>query len=363
MSPDRISSNGKAKLAPCSLFRIGYERNDENQHSKGDLLQKIEQLRESKVILYVTRDSRGLQTQIAQDVIDLFSDHLDALRSVKKISLILQTHGGNTSAAWNLVNLIHMFCDDFEVISPAKCMSAGTLISLSADRIVMTKQTILGPIDPTLQHPLCPQIPGGSPDARAGVSVEAVIGYLDKVRACKGGPDFEGRALLDLANKVHPLVLGQIFRSRQQIRDLAKRLLSRHTTESNKVKQIIDFLCSESGSHDYTINRREAHGLGLNVEECAEDLYKMLKTLRKSYAKQMQLGTPFDIGTLAKPGCVIDYKFTRALIETAEHGAHHFVSSGRIEASEVIQDQPSGGKLTQIAIRDNRRLDGWEKTV
>ena len=170
-------------------------------------------------------------------------------------------------------------------------------------------------------------------------------------------------ALLDLSNKVHPLVLGQIFRSRQQIRDLAKRLLSRHTTESNKVKQIIDFLCSESGSHDYTINRREAHGLGLNVEKCAEDLYKILKALRKSYAKQMQLGTPFDIGTLAKPGCAVDYKFTRALIETAEHGAHHFISSGKIEAAEVIQDQPSGGKLTQIAIRDNRRLDGWEKTV
>ncbi len=46
------------------------------------------------------------------------------------------------------------------------------------------------------------------------------------------------------------------------------------------------------------------------------------------------------------------------LIETAEHGAHRFISAGKIETAEVIQDQPSGGKLTQIAIRDNRRLDG-----
>ena len=328
-----------------------------------DLLRQIEQLRESKAILYVTGDRRGLETQIGSDIIDLFADHLDDLSPVKKISLILQAHGGNISAAWNLVNLIHMFCDNFEAISPAKRMSARTLISLGANRIVMTKQATLGPIDPAIQHPLGPSIPGANPNARADVSVEAVNGYLDEVRACKGGPDFEGRALLDLSNKVHPLMLGQIFRSRQQIRDLAKRLLSRHTTESNKVKQIIDFLCSESGSHDYTINRREAHGLGLNVEKCAENLYKILKTLRKSYAKQMQLGTPFDIGTLAKPGCAVDYKFTRALIETAEHGAHHFISSGKIEAAEVIQDQPSGGKLTQIAIRDNRRLDGWEKTV
>ena len=298
-----------------------------------DLLREIERLRESRVILYVTGDRRGLETKIAQDVIDLFADHLDDLGPVGKISLILQTHGGNTSAAWNLVNLIHMFCDDFEVISPAKCMSAGTLISLGANRIVMTKQATLGPIDPAIQHPLGPSIPGANPNARADVSVEAVNGYLDEVRACKGSPDFEGRALLDLSNKVHPLVLGQIFRSRQQIRDLAKRLLSRHTTESNKVKQIIDFLCSESGSHDYTINRREAHGLGLNVEKCAEDLYKILKSLRKSYANQMQLGTPFDIGTLAMQGHTVDYRCTLALVETAGYGAHHFISAGKIETA------------------------------
>ena len=67
----------------------------------------------------------------------------------------------------------------------------------------------------------------------------------------------------------------------------------------------------------------------------------------------MQLGTPFDIGALAKPGCAVDYKFTRALIETADHGAHHFISLGKIETTVAIQEQPSGEKLTQIAIRDN----------
>ena len=77
----------------------------------------------------------------------------------------------------------------------------------------------------------------------------------------------------------------------------------------------------------------------------------------------MQLGTPVDIGALAKPGCAVDYKFTRALIETAEHGAHHLTSSGKIETTESIQEQPSGEKLTQIAIRDNRGFEGREKTV
>lgn len=61
-----------------------------------DLLRQIERLRESRVILYVTGDRRGLETQIGSDIIDLFADHLDDLGPVRKISLILQTHGGNT---------------------------------------------------------------------------------------------------------------------------------------------------------------------------------------------------------------------------------------------------------------------------
>ena len=188
-----------------------------------ELIRRIEELRHSKAVLYVTGDRQGLETQLGHDIIDLFVDHLDSIGPVEKISLILYTNGGNTSAAWNLVNLLHMFCDDFEIIAPGKCMSAGTLICLGANRIVMTKQATLGPIDPSIHHPLGPPIPGASEDARAPVSVEAVNGYLDAFTE-----ENKRRALLDLSNKVHPLVLGEIFRSRQQIRDLSQRLLVRH---------------------------------------------------------------------------------------------------------------------------------------
>ena len=255
---------------------------------RAELLRRIEGERSSRALLYVTGDRSGLETQIGQDVIDLFVDHLDDIGPVPKISLLLHTSGGDTSAAWNLVNLLQMFCDDLEVIAPGKCMSAGTLISLGANRIVMTKQATLGPIDPTIQHALGPSIPGASPDARAGVSVEAVKGYLQAVRAADGGQALEGQALLDLSTQVHPLVLGQIFRSQQQIRDLAERLLKRHTTDPEKNAQIIDFLCSDSGSHDYTINRREAAQLGLNIEKCAESLYEVVKRLSSSYSLAME---------------------------------------------------------------------------
>lgn len=325
------------------------------------LLQEVERERQSKVILYVTGDRQGLETKIGQDVIDLFVDHLDVLGPVRKISLILVTPGGDVSAAWNLVNLLHMFCDDFEVIAPGKCMSAGTLISLGADRIIMTKQATLGPIDPSLQHPLGPSIPGANPEARAGVSVEAVNGYLDAIRNCRDGNVLECQALLDLSNKVHPLVLGQIFRSRQQIRDLAKKLLTKHTEDSQKRSRIIDFLCSDSGSHDYTINRREARTLGLNIENCTNTLYQTLRKLRDSYSTQMELRVPFDINAFVNPQDKKSYEFTRAIIESAEFGAHRFVSRGHVEPVTMDQRQPDGSIVTQMAMHDHREFEGWEK--
>ena len=85
-------------------------------------------------------------------------------------------------AAWNMVNMLRMFCDELEIIVPARARSAGTLMCLGADRVLMTKQATLGPIDPSLTGPLNPAIPGASPDSRAPVSVEAVRGYIEMAK-------------------------------------------------------------------------------------------------------------------------------------------------------------------------------------
>jgi hypothetical protein len=257
-----------------------------------------------------------------------------------------------------------MFCDEFEVIAPSICRSAGTLIALGADRIVMTKQATLGPIDPSIQHPLGPSIPGASPEARASVSVEAVNGYLDAVRSLGKDKTFEAQALLELANKVHPLVLGQIFRSRQQIRQLAKRLLSRAKTDVKKIRAIVDFLCSESGSHDYTINRREATSLGMLVEKSSENLYGMLRRLNGSYSSEMQLRTPFVLNTVAVQGQSTQYQFLRAVIESASYGAHHFLTEGTIVSTQIqVPPQPGLPAMPQVAIQDSRTFDGWRKVA
>src|SRR4051812_38640883 len=129
------------------------------------LYAQIEAERQTKLLVYITGDRPGLETQVGPDVYDRFVNHLDRIGVVPKISLYLYTRGGDTLAAWSLVNLIRQSCDELEMIIPSKAHSAGTLMCLGANRIVMTKQATLGPIDPSITGPLNPQIPGAAPDA------------------------------------------------------------------------------------------------------------------------------------------------------------------------------------------------------
>lgn len=320
------------------------------------LYREIEAERDTKIIAYITGDRINAETQIGADCIDIFVDLLDAIGPTKKISLLLHTNGGNTAAAWRLVNLIKTFCDDFEVIVPYKAMSAGTLISLGASNIVMTKQAALGPIDPSLTHPLGPQVPNGNQLSRVPVSVEAVRGYLDAATDDLKVTDAAilGGILQHLSNQVHPLVLGEIFRSRAQIRFLAAKLLNEHVTDPEKVKGIIDFLCADSGSHDYTINRREAVTLGLPVEKPSDDFYQRLKSLHKNYASEMELMTPFNPITMAGPNQSINYQLTRGLIESVDGGSYGFISEGSLNRYTIAGPH---GPVEQLD--DNRVFEGW----
>lgn len=263
-------------------------------------------------------------------------------------------------AAWNLVNMLRMFCDELEIIVPNKARSAGTLMCLGADKIVMTKQATLGPIDPSVNGPLNPQIPGAAPESRAPVSVEAVKGYIEMAKSdfgVKSGADM-ARILTDLSNKVHPLVLGAIFRSRSQIQSLAKELLTGQVKDAVKRKKIIDFLCSESGSHDYTINRREAKALGLNVEKPSDNLYALLKDWVQHVRKDLELAVPFDTNAILGVNSSAAYSCVRCLLESTAAPRNFFVTEG--ELKRVQYNHPQFGP--QDGINDNRTFEGWRTT-
>lgn len=319
---------------------------------------EIENLRESRLIVYVTGDRQHMETQMAGDVLDFFADHLDLMHGPPRVSLLIYSSGGATLAAWSLANMIRQYFDEFEVLVPMKAHSAATLLSLGADRIVMTKQATLGPIDPSVNSPLNPQLPGGKPNQRIPVNVEEVVAYFKLAREQVGGELDANAVYMKLAQDVHPLALGSVYRSRTQIQDLARRLLGSHIRDEKAIDRIVAKLCGDLGSHDYTISRSEARDdLGLNVETPSTDLYRHMKSVHDDVRGELLLNDPFSPSVLVAQNSPnpARYHATRVLVESVVGGSHKFISEGTLTSQQV---PTNAGLVDQI--RDQRTMEGWK---
>ena len=324
-----------------------------------DLYRQLEEIRESKLFLYSTSDRPGMETQIAPDILRHFIDHLDLIGKVNRISLFLYTRGGSTLAAWSLVNLLRNFCDELEVIVPFHCHSAGTLICLGANQIIMTKQANLGPIDPSTNNLMNPQVTVNGQIQRVPVSVEFVNGYLELVQSELGikSEDNLSEIVRDLAGKIHPLALGEVYRSRSQITMLAHKLLKHQALEKEQEDEIIKFLCSDSGSHDYTIFRKEARDeLGLKIVKPDDKLYALIKATYDDLAQELEFSTPFDTRILLGGNSQLAYRARRSLIESLAGGTHVFTSEGSLFQTNL----PAQNGGTQTIFHDRRNFEGWK---
>lgn len=330
-----------------------------------ELYKKLESERNSKLLVYVTSTRGNLETQIANDILPKFTEHLDKIGDTQKITLYLYTNGGNTLAAWSLVNLIRSFCENFEVIIPANCFSSGTLICLGTDNIVMTKQATLGPIDPSVNGPFNPMMPGiNDPNAKLPVSVEFVNAYVEMAKETFGINDSRSMTdiLLNLSEKIHPMTLGQVYRTRSQIQMLARKLMKWHNLSTDQEDEIIKFLCSESGSHDYAIRRKEAvEHLGLHVEKPSMELYKVIKSIYDDICAELEFENPYNPNILLNQQNPYNYSFRRGLIESLYHGTDVYLSEGTLTLTQVGGGMsPMGPIPVQNQIQDTRLFEGWK---
>lgn len=68
-------------------------------------------------------------------------------KKFKKLDVILSTPGGDPHAAYQITKVIRKHADHVSIIVPFYAKSAGTLISLSANELILSEVGELGPLD------------------------------------------------------------------------------------------------------------------------------------------------------------------------------------------------------------------------
>ncbi len=258
-----------------------------------EIIKEIEKLRDSKVFTYLTSDRPNASSQMQKDILPIFVNQLGN-NQYKNIDLFIFTHGGDIITAFGLSRLFREYSNNIGTLIPDCCHSAGTLFALGSKEIIMTKGATLSPIDPSISRPLNPavQLNPQTPPQIIPLSVESVAGYLSLVT--KEWHADKNALLSILAQKVHPLSLGDVYRTRQQIEMLATELLKQHRNDNKKIKKIVNTLSKKLGSHDYLIYPTEAYNLlGSQINKTSK-VENLIWDLYTDYIKEMELGIPYD---------------------------------------------------------------------
>jgi|688.fasta_scaffold01417_26 ATP-dependent protease ClpP protease subunit len=245
-----------------------------------ETLKSISSLRgDSNVVFYT---SAFLQKPGAPPpTIQITSEDLNGFMSVifgmnwsKPLTLLLHTPGGVTNAAETIVEYIRSKFAEVEVVVPTYAMSAGTMIALSSNRIVMGRQSQLGPIDPQLV------ISGTMVSARAIVDQfeKAKAEILGDVKAGIPGDVRAAHAWAPVLQSLGPALLVQAQYALQYGEEmvgkwLASYMLAGKPDRATLGPQIANHFndAGKHKSHGRRIGREEARQQGVTIEDMEAD--------------------------------------------------------------------------------------------
>lgn len=230
---------------------------------------------------------------------------LDKLHSYKyvykNLLLILATHGGSADVAYriarSLQKLSHSQDAEFLLYTPFLCKSAGTLIAIGADKIIMNDYSELGPLDVQVTKPeeLGEYESGIIPIQALStlknqsfdlfeehfISMRFKFGLPTKLAAEIAAQNAQG-LFNSLYAQIDPMRLAETYRSMGIGNDYGVRLQSENVKEHT-----IDRLLSGYPSHSFVIDKEEAKDLFKCVDEPNEDLNKLTKLLLPRIFKEI----------------------------------------------------------------------------
>ncbi len=165
------------------------------------------------------------------------------------IVMIIHTPGGLALAASQIASALARHKSEVIVIIPHYAMSGGTLIALSADKIIMDHNAVLGPVDPQIG-----QMPAAS---------------ILKVLESKKPEDIDDETMVmaDVSKKAI-----------EQMKSFVYELLKKKRYSEEISKNVAEELCTGKYTHDYPLDVDNLKALGLRVStDMIEEVYELME--------------------------------------------------------------------------------------
>ena len=231
------------------------------RYQRQAIVKKIEKRSGNLLLCYIA----GPSASIDRDDTVPFVDLLHNVPPGQNLDLLLHTGGGDIDAAEKLISMLRnkVGTAKLRVIVPDYAKSAGTLIALGADAVVMSDTSELGPIDPQI-------VLGDGNGNRIAHSVQSYLDAYDEHTATlKTEPN--NTAAQIMLGKLDPATV-KLFRAvqsraRQFAEDQLKRGMFRNGGNwSQAAAELID--TKRWQSHGQMISWADAQDprIGLNVE-------------------------------------------------------------------------------------------------
>ena len=183
-----------------------------DRYQRQALINQIQQRTKRSLICYVS----GSRCVIDENDTMPFVDLLHRAPPNREVDLLLHTTGGSIDAAEKLIGMMrrHVGSAQLRIVVPDFAKSAGTLMVLGADSVVMSDMSELGPIDPL---------------ACIFDRWQSVQNYLDayKTHAKKLETDRDNIAAQIMLGKLDPATLKQCEAAMNRARQAAENLLKR----------------------------------------------------------------------------------------------------------------------------------------
>jgi hypothetical protein len=222
-----------------------------------------------------------LEAELNADVIGVFGpiasglEHrvraaIEALPSRRsRIAVVLQTFGGSIEVTERIVNVLrHYYPQEVTFVIPDVALSAGTVLAMSGDVIMMDHFACLGPVDPQVE--------------RGGKLVPA-LSYLEQFDrlVAKSAQGMLTTAELVLLNKLDLAELHSFEQAKKLTEDLLVRWLASYKfkewirTDTRKVPVTQDMREQRAREIAEALNDHErwrSHGRGINMVTLQQEL-------------------------------------------------------------------------------------------